>query len=82
MTEPLSEVFSLGDCNVLDFVLSAESLDELEIRSFSAIFSNDNEKSLFSFDDSEDFVKTLRNGILAEGALDNFSKSVVEFVSF
>jgi len=82
VTEPLAEVFSLGDCNVLDFVLSAESLDELEIRSFSAIFSNDNEKSLFSFDDSEDFVETLGNGILAEGALDNLSKSVVEFVSF
>jgi hypothetical protein len=82
VTEPLAEVFSLGDCNVLDFVLSAESLDELEIRCFSAIFSNDNEKSLFSFNDSEDFVETLRNGILAEGALDNLGKSVVEFVSF
>jgi len=82
VTKPFSEVFSLGDCNVLNFVLSAESLDELEIRSFRAIFGNNYEKSLFSFDDSEDFVETLRNGILAEGALDNLSKSVVEFVSF
>ena len=34
VSEPLSEVFSLGDSNVLDFVLSAESLDELEVLCF------------------------------------------------
>ena len=33
VTQPLSEVFSLGNSDVLDFILGAESLDELEVLS-------------------------------------------------
>ena len=78
VTQPLSEVFSLGNGDVLDFVLCAEGLNELKILSFRAVFSNDNEQGLLGFDDSENFVQSLGDGVLAEGALDDLSQGLVE----